>query len=262
MNEKFREWLNERPNYKVLAKWHPALLNPVIERHPTATNKTSGFVHRTIVGDPGYGKSMYCYKFMARLYYEIQGFTKIDDEEECYKFALDNMIYSPNDLFDRVMKQRELSEPAWVWTLDDASVHMGRQLFDNDRQTYRKLQGIVPTLREDVTCLFITTPMVQLLAKPLREFLRRKIEMHLIENITAHSRMAKHYSKWFFPDDIRFRIHNPYNDKCSILCPEPFYSWYLEKKRKALKDYAISIVKRPVLIESGKENGDEHDIDI
>lgn len=259
MDNKFHEWLNERPNYKTLAKWNPALLKPVIERHPTTENKTSGFIHRTIVGDPGYGKSMFCYKFQARLYWEFNGCNKTEQEEECYKFSLDNMIYSPEELFNKVIIQREIGEPAWIWTLDDASVHMGRQLFDQDRPTYRKLQSIVPTLREDVTCLFITTPMVQLLAKPLREFLRRKIEMHIEENITKPARLAKHYEKRYFPDDVRFRMYNPYNDKCSILVPEPFYSWYLEKKRKALREYAESIVKKPVIHDSGKEEGDPAD---
>jgi hypothetical protein len=256
MNEIFREWMECRPNYKTLAKWNPALIQPIIDRHPTIDNKISGFIHRTIVGDPGYGKSTYCYKFMAKLDYEINGYTRLDDEENSYKFALNNMIYRPDDLFSRILIQRNLGEPDWIWTLDDASVHMGRQLFDQDRPTYRKLQSMVPTIREDVTCLFITTPMVNLLAKPLREFLRRKMEMHVVENIKSYQRLGKHYEKRYYPDDIRFRMHNPYNDKFSCLIPEPFYKWYLDKKRKALKDYAESVIRKPVIFESDKEEGE------
>jgi hypothetical protein len=257
MNEEFNSWLKQRPSFRTLRQWNPSLIPLIIERHPTPENKISGFIQRIITGDPGYGKSTFCYKLMAKLSYTINGYTKLDDEEDAYKFALENLIYSPNDLFERVMKQRDLAEPAWIWTLDDASVHMGRQLFDQDRQTYRKLQGIVPTLREDVTCLLITTPATNLLAKPFREFFKRKVEMTLAEGGMQHyTRLGKHYEKRFYPDDIRFRIHNPFNDKFSCLVPEPFYSWYLAKKRKALKDYAISIVKRPTLIESNMEEGE------
>lgn len=261
MNEIFNDWLKYRPGFKTLKQWNPSLVPLIIERHPTADNLVSGFIQRIITGDPGYGKSTFCYKLMAKLDYTVQGYTKVDDEESSYKFALDNLIYRPDDLFDRVMKQREMAEPAWIWTLDDCSIHMGRQLFDQDRQTYRKLQGIVPTLREDVTCLLITTPTTSLLAKPFREFFRRKIELTLTEGGMKHfTRLGKHYEKRFYPDDIRFRIHNPFNDKFSCLVPEPFYHWYLEKKRKALKEYALSIVKRPVIEETDDDEEDESDV--
>ncbi len=257
MNELFETWLKERPGYKLLKQWNPSLVPLIIERHPTADNLVSGFIQRIITGDPGYGKSTFCYKLMARLYWSINGCTRTDDEEDCYTFALENLIYSPNELFQRVMRQRNLSEPAWIWTLDDASVHMGRQLFDQDRATYRKLQGIVPTLREDVTCLLITTPTTALLAKPFREFFKRKIECTLMEGGMRHyTRLGKHYEKRFYPDDIRFRIHNPFNDRFSCLVPEPFYHWYLDKKRNALKEYAESIIKKTSIENFDKEEGD------
>lgn len=260
MNEIFESWLKVRPGYKLLKQWNPSLIPLIIERHPTDDNLVSGFIQRIITGDPGYGKSTFCYKIMARLCWSINGYTKVDNEEECYKFALENLIYRPDDLFSRVMQQREKSEPAWIWTLDDCSIHMGRQLFDQDRPTYRKLQGIVPTLREDVTCLLITTPTTSLLAKPFREFFRRKIECTLMEGGMRHYvRLGKHYEKRYYPDDIRFRIHNPFNDKFSCLVPEPFYHWYLDKKRKALKDYAESIVKKPAVEEIETEEDDEED---
>lgn len=262
MNEIFNQWLKERPGFKPLKQWNPSLVSLIIDRHPTADNLVSGFIQRIVTGDPGYGKSTFCYKLMAKLDYVVKGYTKIDDEEESYKFALDNLIYRPEELFERVMKQRDLAEPAWVWTLDDASVHMGRQLFDQDRATYRKLQGIVPTLREDVTCLLITTPATNLLAKPFREFFKRKIELTLTEGgMKQFTRLGKHYEKRFYPDDIRFRIHNPFNDRFSCLIPNPFYGWYLEKKRKALKDYALSIIKKPVIKESGVEEGEMRDVE-
>lgn len=234
INEIFSQWLSERTKYKHLSKWNPSMIQLIIERHP---KETSGFIERTIVGPPGYGKSTYAYKLMAKLYYTINGCTKVDDEEDAYKFALDNMIYRPRELFAKIEQQINLGEPAWCWCLDDCSIHMGRQLWDQDRQTYWDLQDNIPTIREDVTCLLITTPTVRLLAKPFREFFDMKIEMDLVEGITRYPRRAKHYIKKYYPDDVRFRIYHPYDDRFSCLVPEPFYTWYREKKLDALREY-------------------------
>jgi hypothetical protein len=114
---------------------------------------------------------------------------------------------------------------------------MGRQLWDQDRQTYWDLQDNLPTIREDVTCLLITTPKIKSLAKPFRDFFDKKIEMRLEEGIKRFPRRAKHYIKQYYPDDIRFRVYNPYDDRFSCLVPEPFYSWYQDKKMAALRDY-------------------------
>jgi hypothetical protein len=133
---------------------------------------------------------------------------------------------------------------------------MGRQLFDQDRETYRKLQGIVPTLREDVTCLLITTPTPSLLAKPFREFFNSKITMQIPYGIKDFSRIGKHYEKWYYPDDVHYRIFLPFQDIYSCEVPKTFYEWYLEKKRSALKDYAFSIVRKPAVVDSGLEEGE------
>ena len=238
MNEIHREWLSKRPKYKNLKQWNPALIDKILERHPTKENKyMKGFLSRIIVGQPGYGKSMLCYKYMAKLDYVMNGYTKVDDEEDSYKFALDNMIYRPNDFFNRIEEQINKNFPFVMWTLDDASIHMGKQLWDIDRQTYRDLQGYLPAIRDFVTCLFINTITIKLLAKPFREFFDTKIEIILEEGFTRHPRRGKHYFKEFYPDDIRFRMYHPYDDKFSTLVPEPFYSQYQSKKNAALQEY-------------------------
>jgi len=253
-NEIFNQWLNERKTFKPLSKWNPSLIQLIIDRHP---KETSGFLQRTITGMPGYGKSMYAYKIMAKLFYVINGYTKIDQEEDAYKLALENMIYRPQELFNKIEQQIVLGEPAWIWTLDDASIHMGRQLWDQSRQTYWDLQDNIPTIREDVTCLLITTPNVKLLAKPFREFFDMKIEMDLVEGIKRYPRRAKHYIKKYYPDDIRFRIYHPYDDKLSCLVPEPFYTWYREKKLAALRDYHKSKKDRRIVKSDVEESSDD-----
>jgi len=259
MNEIYESWLKERPNYKPLRRWDSGFVKLVLERHPKTKDDPMGFIHRTIVGDPGYGKSTYGLKLMAKIDYVINGYTKIDEEEYSYRFAIDNMIYRPIDLFNKIDTQRKLREPAIIWCLDDASMHMGKQLFDNDRATYRKLQGYIPVIREHVTALLITTPIVTLLAKPLREFLRKKVEMKMAGEFSDFRRIGRHYNKKYYPDDIRFRMYVPFQDKFSCLIPQPFYDWYRDKKLDAIDDYLRNTDNKNITINEEDNDDIEYD---
>ncbi len=257
MNEIFENWLADRPNYKPLHKWNSGFVKLVLDRHPKTKDDPMGFIHRTIVGDPGYGKSTYSLKLMAKIDYVNNGYTNIDEEEYSYKFAIDNMIYRPSELFAKIDNQRKLREPAIIWCLDDASMHMGKQLFDNDRKTYRKLQGYIPVIREHVTALLITSPLINLLAKPLREFLRKKVEMKMVAEFSDFRRIGRHYNKKYFPDDIRFRMYVPFQDKFSCLIPQPFYDWYRNKKLNAIDDYLCNTDKIQINDDSDYNDEDE-----
>lgn len=241
MNEIYELWLKDRPNYKPLSKWESGLTSRVLDIHPTLDKPFMGFDHRTIVGNPGTGKSVYAYKVVSKIHYTLNGYTKKDEEEYSYKFALDNIIFHPIDLFERMLEQKKKRQPALAWILDDASVHFGKQLFDLDRKTYRKLQGAMPTIRTAVSLLLITTPRVHLLAKPLREFFDRKVEIRVLEHFQRSPRLARHYEKWFYPDDVHYRMKIPFQDKFSVLVPEPFYEWYYEKKMKAEIEYLENV---------------------
>jgi hypothetical protein len=259
MNELYQQWLNTRPDYKPLSKWTSGLIEEVLDRYPTPNKPFSGFVNRTIVGPPGSGKSVYAYKLSAKLHYVLNGYTKRDEEEESYKFALDNFIFYPQDLFDRMLEQKKKRQPALVWCLDDASVHFGKQLFDIDRKIYRRLQGAMPTIRTAVTCLLITTPRTQLLAKPLREFFDYKAEIRVVENFQRTPRIARHYEKKFFPDDTRYRMRIPFQDKYSVLVPEPFFTWYLDKKMDAEIGYLDRSMHGDVVVEPSEKEDEEED---
>lgn len=256
MNEIYSDWLKERPTYKKLREWKTGLPPLIIKAHETSGNKNKGNVSRVITGDAGVGKSCYAYKITAKTHYDFNGYTKVDEEEYSYKYALDNLIYRPQDLFKRVRIQLEKDEQELVWCLDDASIHMGRQLFDQDREMYRQLQGTVPTLRENISGLLITTINTSLIAKPLREFVRRKVVIMRIAEVDSYRCIAKHYEKWYFPDDVKFRVTINFQDKFSCLVPKPFYDWYHEKKMAALKEYNDSIMNRPI-----KSSGVEDDED-
>lgn len=237
MLREFKKWLKFAPRYKPLSKWKPYLIQQIIDRHPINEDDMHSFISRIITGEVGHGKSMFAYKLMAKLHSVNNNLNSIDDEEICYKYALDNMIYHPSDLFGRFHRTLVAGEPDWIWTLDDASIHMGKQLWNQDRNSYWMLEDKLPTIRENVTCLLITTPKLNTLAKPFRDFFDKKIKITLEEGIKRYPRRAKHYFKNYYPDDVHYRIHHPLDDRFSCLVPTPFYKWYREKKHQALLDY-------------------------
>ena len=252
MDESTIRWYRERPKYKTLKEWNPYLIPKIMERNPAYNeNHWKGFISRVVTGKPGHGKSILCYKYMAKLDYVINGYTTIDEEEYSYKFALDNMIYRPDEFFKRIDTQVDLGIPFIIWTLDDCSIHMGRQLWDEDRKSYRKLQRKIPAIREYVTCLFINTITTKLLAKPFREFFDAKIDVTLEEGFIRYPRRAKHYFKEFYPDDIRFNMYHPFDDKYSVLVPDTFYKWYDDKKNLALREYNEWKKKKKIKVNEG-----------
>ena len=261
-NIEFDEWLKTRPRYKPLDKWKPYLIPEIIDRHPTINNKMHAFISRIITGEMGHGKSMFAYKLMAKLDYHLNGYTTIDQEENSYKFALDNMVYHPEDLFARFDRTLNSDYPDWIWTLDDASIHMGKQLWNQDREAYWKLEDKIPTIRENVTCLLITTPKLNALAKPFRDFFDKKIKITLEEGVKRYPRRAKHYFKDYYPDDVHYCIHHPFDDKFSCLVPDPFYKWYRDKKKKALREYDERKKNRPEKkYKSSPEGEEETEVD-
>jgi len=245
MNEIYNEWLKYRTNYKHLKEWKTGLLKEVINAYQPDKEKKRGNVSKAVTGPAGSGKSTYVYKMVAKIHYEINGFTKIDEEEESYKYALDHLIFRPQELFNIVEKTLASDIQELIVFIDDASIHMGRQLFDQDRDAYRRLQGTVPTLRENFACVLLTTIEVPLLAKPWREFVKQKAIIQKTQT-REFACLAKHYVKWYFPDDIRFRIGLRYQDRFSCLVPQPFYDWYHDKKMKALREYNEALKKSPI----------------
>jgi len=255
MDEIYNEWLKWRPNYKKLKEWKTGLPPEIIRAYQTKEKETRGNTSRIITGPAGSGKSTYIYKVLAKTHYDFNGFTKVDEEEISYKFALDHIIYRPQELFNIVKKTLDADEQEIYICCDDASIHMGRQLFDQDRHAYRRLQGTVPTLRENFGGIFLTTIDVGLVAKPWREFIKRKVIIQKLQS-AHYSSLAKHYEKWYFPDDVKFRIAILFQDRFSYLVPNPFYTWYHEKKMNALKEYNQSVMEKPVR-HSGSEDEEQ-----
>jgi len=223
-------------NYKKLRDWNSGFHDWVIKRHPTDDKKQNGFMGGFIIGERGQGKSTYCYKVMAKIYYTLNGYTKTDEEEDAYKQALDCMIYHPKDFLDLIMKNKIVRTVTPVITLDDASMHFSTMLHQKDVKLYDALQGEIVTVRTAVTGLLINSPKRCLVAKFLREQDDFKGETVIdsgnsSKDFTTWNRKIRYYKWRYFPDEKKYRIQIPFQDKYSCYIPDEFYSWYTEKKR-------------------------------
>ena len=235
-------------NIKALKEWESGLANLIVKRYPKEEKAATGFVERVITGDPGSGKSTYCYKVGAKVYYVLRGYYNKDHEEDAYKESLRYMLYHPSDFAELIYHNKSEREITPFVCLDDASVHFGKQLYRLDPDTYMELEGLIPTLRTAITGFLVNTPYKQLLAKFLREFCRHKVNILLSHEFGSWARLARQYEKYWLPDDTKFRMKIPFQDKFSCLVPEPYYSWYYDKKMKAEADYAQMVHERQMYL--------------
>ena len=188
-----------------------------------------------IYGKKGNGKSTYCYKVMAKIYYTLNGFTKLHEEEDAYKIALKHMIFDGNVLMDLLVKNTVNETITPVITLDDASMHFGTQLYKHNPALYDAMQGELATVREVVTGFLITSPKRSMCAKFLRENDDYKGEA--LHSGAIWNRKIRFYEWYEYPDERKYKIQIPFQDEYSCYIPDekttgfPFYEWYIQKKR-------------------------------
>lgn len=223
-------------NYKKLQDWESGFVNWVIRRHPSNPKQQNGFMGGFISGERGQGKSTYTYKVGAKTYYVLNGYNKTSDEEDAYKIALKYMFYDPSDFrkFLIYNKIKRIITPIVV--VDDASMHFGKMLHITAPKVYAALLGETATIRTAVTGLLITAPKRSHVAKFLRDYDDFKGEVKVDggpsnPKMQTWNRKVRYYRWNYYPDEVKYRIQIPFQDKYSCYIPEPFYSWYLEKKR-------------------------------
>ena len=223
-------------NYKKLSDWNSGFVNWVIRRHPSSPHKQNGFMGGFIFGERGLGKSTYCYKVLAKVYYELNGFNKKDDEIEAYKMALDCMLYEPSE-FQRLTfynKIKRIITP--IICLDDASMHFGKMLHVTNPKLYAALLGQTATVRTTVTGFLINAPRRSHVAKFLRDYddFKGEVKTDMGGNtidMQGWNRKIRYYKWNYYPDEVKYRIQIPFQDKYSMFVPDIHYIPYVEKKR-------------------------------
>jgi len=224
-------------NYKKLKDWNSGFYQWVDRRHPHNGRKQNGFMGGFIFGERGKGKSTYALKVMAKTYYHFYG---MNDEGDAYKEAIKYMIYEPSD-FQRLTAMNKIKHIITpIICLDDASMHFGNMLHQTDYKLYSALMGQTATVRTAVTGLLITAPKRAHVAKFLRDYDDFKGEAFIEQGPTTSNnpdrvvenwnRKIRFYQWHYYPDEQKYNIKIPFQDKYSCYIPEPFYSLYVERK--------------------------------
>jgi len=228
-------------NYKKLKDWNSGFVERIIKRHPLTPTQQNGFTGGTVTGERGSGKSMYAYKVMAKVYYDLNGYSKTDDEEAAYDEALKYIIFKPADFINLIIHNKKNHVITPVISLDDASVHFGKYLFQTNPKLNSAVQGLTATLRTAVTGFIATTPTRKHLAKFLREY--NDFKIRIIMRDDAWRRFARCYRWIEYPDEKKYRVVVPYQDIYSCFVPKEFYEPYYEKKMNAELDHAMKSIE-------------------
>jgi len=231
-------------SYKMLKDWKSGFYEWINRRHPHFKGRQNGFMGGFIFGERGKGKSMYCYKVMAKTYWHFNGYT---DEGDAYAEALKYMIYEPRDFQKLIITNKIKGIVTPVICLDDASMHFGNMLHITNNKLYSALLGQTATVRTAVTGFMITAPKRCHVVKFLRTYDDYKGEVFIdkggeqsvltdeqIRNKKGGrqnwDRKVRFYRWQYYPDEVKYVIRIPFQDKYSCYCPDEYYHWYLEKK--------------------------------
>jgi len=189
---------NPHVHYKKLRDWNSGFIDIIKKRHPLTPRQQNGFISGTVTGERGTGKSTYVYKVMAKLYYDLNGYSKTDDETDAYQEALDNILFEPMEFINLIINNKRKRFITPVLCIDDASVHFGKYLFQTNPKLNAAVQGLTATLRTAVTGFFITTPARSHLAKFLREYDDFKVRIIMDYD---WQRFARCYRWNWYPDE-------------------------------------------------------------
>ena len=217
-------------NRKRLNDWNSGTVHRILRRYP------DGFIGYQIQGERGKGKSMYAYKVMAKVYQELYEL----DEYDAYKMALEYMIFSPADLIDLIEHNIKHDVITPVICLDDATVHFNSYKFFVDLYEVVLLKGLFDTIRTAITSVLITCPNRKQLLSFLRAYDDYKIEIKTAPGGDNHDRYARCYQFNWYPDEKKYKVIVPFQDKYSCYVPgkkndpESPYGAYMVKRKKYL----------------------------
>lgn len=222
------------PRYRHLRDVNSVLAKRIIQRHPRE------FLGGVIYGERGNGKSMYAYKIMAKVYYELNGFNKTDDEATAYDIALDHMIFNMEDLIMLIHNNIKKDIVSPVICLDDATVHFCSYKYFTHMKQVIHLHGIFDTIRTAVTGLLLTCPKRKLLLSFLRQYDDLKIK---VLRADGWNRYARAYRWNWLPDEKKYNISVPFQDNFSCYVRDEYFDKYMVKRKAALKEMDDQMMK-------------------
>lgn len=209
------------PTYRTISDYKLTLAYRIMKKYP------SGFIGAIIEGERGYGKSSYALKVMAQVYQNLEGL----DDEASWNRAIDNMVFSMDDLVRYINSNIASDTVSPVWCLDDATVHFSSYKFFTNLYEVILVHGMFDTIRTACTGLLLTCPKRDLLLAALRNYDDFKIEIVMND---GWERIARGYKIKTTPVGQR-RIYKNFEDDYSCYLPNWVYDKYMVKRKFYLK---------------------------
>lgn len=210
------------PTYRSIDEYKLTLAYRILQKHP------NGFIGAIIEGERGYGKSSYAIKVMAQVYKTIGGLS----DDDAWNMALDNIIFSMDELAKAITHNVDTDTVTPVWCLDDATVHFSSYKFFTNLYEVIQIHGMFDTIRTAVTGLLLTCPKRDLLLAALRNYDDFKIEIVMND---GWQRIARGYKIKTTPVGQR-RVYKNFEDNYSCYLPDDIYQKYMQKRKHYLKE--------------------------
>ena len=189
-----------------------------------------GFMSAITKAERGYGKSMYNLKSMAHLHYMLEDCT----ENHAWQKALDNIIFTPEQLTDKIDYNIANDVISPVWCIDDATVHFSSYLFFINVFQTALLNAAFDTMRTVVSALLINCPQKKRLLRSLQHYDDYEITIYKAQN-AGYERKAV-CIKWYSLPSGKREFRKEFEDHFSCYVPNWVYQKYMTMRKLYLKE--------------------------
>lgn len=216
---------------KFTAKWdlHTAGLGNRIEAMP----KRKGFLSCITKAERGYGKSMYNIMSVAYAAYHYLDYN----ETQAWNYALDSIIFTPDELMMRVEQNIFKEEISLAWIIDDATVHFSSYLYFINLYQTSLLNAAFDTMRTVVSSILINCPTKQRLLSGLRNYDDYEITIYIDHDYERRAVCIKWYS---LPSGMR-KFRKIFEDEFSCIVPNWVYEKYMIQRKRYLDEISTEL---------------------
>jgi len=185
--------------------------------------KDGGILTAIVSGRFGVGKSMYCIKTAYQLYREL-GYN----EDDGWRLALNAVVFKPEE-FSCKLK----SGFSDIIIMDDASVHVGSDLYLRNNKMHTAYRQALTTIRTKTNAMLYNCPNPEELSKFVRE--SDAYQIYITKNY-GYDRYATGYGWRRFNTRVgpQRRLMKSWVDRYSCYIPKRVYTEYLKKREKYL----------------------------
>lgn len=200
--------------------------------------KRHGVLTAIICGRFGVGKSMYCIKAGHELYLKL-GYA----DDDAWALALDAVVFEPREFGEKLDSIKDVAE---IIIMDDASVHVGSDLYKTANRLYVAYKQALTTIRTKTGCLLYNCPEPEGLAKFIRNSQAYQIYV-TVEGGCQRCSTAYQYKRRNTKIGLQRRQYKVWKDFFSVTIPSRYYKQYLEKREGYLDKPIKELLKGDAL---------------